>query len=86
MAISDPDAGETINKRQGLTILRDPVEVAVETGGVWLPGSLVIPPRAAGLVVFAHASGSSRAAPRVTIAACLKRTPPRNSPMTAIGR
>ena len=41
----------------------DPVEVAVETGGVWLPGSLVIPPRAAGLVVFAHASGSSRHSP-----------------------
>jgi putative phosphoribosyl transferase len=41
----------------------DPVEVTVETGGVWLPGSLVIPPRAAGLVVFAHASGSSRHSP-----------------------
>jgi putative phosphoribosyl transferase len=38
----------------------DPAEIAVDAGGVRLPGSLVIPGRAPGLVVFAHGSGSSR--------------------------
>ncbi len=42
----------------------DPVEIAVELGGVRLPGSLVIPRRAPGVVVFAHGSGSSRHSPR----------------------
>jgi len=42
----------------------DPAEVAVEAGGVRLSGSLVIPPGADGLVVFAHGSGSSRHSPR----------------------
>jgi putative phosphoribosyl transferase len=36
----------------------------VESDGVTLPGELVIPPRASGVVVFAHGSGSSRRSPR----------------------
>ena len=36
----------------------------MDAGGVRLRGSLVLPPRAAGLVVFAHGSGSSRRSPR----------------------
>jgi putative phosphoribosyl transferase len=39
-------------------------EIAVDVGGVRLIGSLVIPGRIQGLVVFAHGSGSSRHSPR----------------------
>jgi putative phosphoribosyl transferase len=39
-------------------------EVAVETGEVALPGDLEMPPDPAGVVLFAHGSGSSRASPR----------------------
>jgi len=42
----------------------DPAGITVDAGGVRLPGSLVIPPLARGLVVFAHGSGSSRRSPR----------------------
>ena len=42
----------------------DPAEVTVNAGGVRLTGSLVIPPGAGGLVVFAHGSGSGRRSPR----------------------
>ncbi|HYB15504.1 MAG TPA: phosphoribosyltransferase family protein [Streptosporangiaceae bacterium] len=42
----------------------DPAEIAVDVAGVRLAGSLVIPGRARGLVVFAHGSGSSRHSPR----------------------
>jgi putative phosphoribosyl transferase len=42
----------------------DPAAITVEAGGVRLAGSLVIPGRAPGLVVFAHGSGSSRHSPR----------------------
>ena len=42
----------------------DPTEVTVDAGGVPLPGSLVIPPDAGGLVVFVHGSGSGRHSPR----------------------
>jgi putative phosphoribosyl transferase len=38
----------------------DSAEVMLNIAGARLPGSLVIPDRAAGLVVFAHGSGSSR--------------------------
>ena len=52
----------------------DPAEIAADVGGVRLPGSLVIPDRAAGLVVFAHGSGSSRHSPRNQfVAAALNR-------------
>jgi len=39
-------------------------EVTVDAGVVQLSGNLVIPPRAQGLVLFAHGSGSSRLSPR----------------------
>ena len=52
----------------------DPAEIAVDAGGVRLPGSLVISDRAGGLIVFAHGSGSSRHSPRNQfVAAALNR-------------
>ncbi|WP_440073759.1 phosphoribosyltransferase family protein [Streptosporangium sp. OZ121] len=39
-------------------------EVRMEAGGVRLPGRLVVPQNAAGVVVFVHGSGSSRHSPR----------------------
>ncbi|MDT9684204.1 phosphoribosyltransferase family protein [Streptomyces sp. TRM76323] len=41
-----------------------PVAVTVEADGVRLPGTLVLPRGARGVVVFAHGSGSSRHSPR----------------------
>ena len=38
--------------------------VAIPAAGVTLPGDLVVPPDARGIVVFAHGSGSSRQSPR----------------------
>jgi putative phosphoribosyl transferase len=40
------------------------VEAVVTAGATRLPGTLVVPPRARGLVLFAHGSGSSRSSPR----------------------
>jgi putative phosphoribosyl transferase len=52
----------------------DPAEVVLNIAGARLPGSLVIPDRASGLVVFAHGSGSSRHSPRNQfVAAALSR-------------
>jgi len=42
----------------------DPAEVVLNIAGARLSGSLVIPDRSTGLVVFAHGSGSSRHSPR----------------------
>ena len=42
----------------------DPAQVVLTIAGARLPGSLAVPDRAAGLVVFAHGSGSSRHSPR----------------------
>jgi putative phosphoribosyl transferase len=42
----------------------DPAEVVLDIAGARLPGSLAVPDRAGGLVVFAHGSGSSRHSPR----------------------
>jgi len=39
-------------------------EVVVDGGGLGLPGTLTVPAGAAGVVVFAHGSGSSRHSPR----------------------
>lgn len=39
-------------------------DVEVDVGGARLGGHLVVPPRARGLVIFAHGSGSSRHSPR----------------------
>jgi putative phosphoribosyl transferase len=41
-----------------------PVEVRIACGAVTLPGALMIPPGANGVVLFAHGSGSSRHSPR----------------------
>jgi dienelactone hydrolase len=38
--------------------------VEIETGGLRLAGDLLVPERAAGVVLFAHGSGSSRFSPR----------------------
>jgi putative phosphoribosyl transferase len=42
----------------------EPTPVAVRSGRVMLPGDLTIPDNPAGVVVFAHGSGSSRKSPR----------------------
>jgi dienelactone hydrolase len=42
----------------------DVTEVAVEGGGLTLPGTLTVPAGARGVVLFAHGSGSSRHSPR----------------------
>lgn len=39
-------------------------EVAIPVNGASLPGDLVVPARSAGLVIFAHGSGSGRRSPR----------------------
>jgi putative phosphoribosyl transferase len=49
-------------------------DVTIPTDTVALPGELVVPPGAAGVVVFAHGSGSSRRSPRnVAVARALNR-------------
>ena len=66
--VADPVAAGLLG--QAVTYLgpRDPApdsaEVTVDGGSARLPGSLVIPADAGGLVIFAHASGSSRHSPR----------------------
>ncbi|MEW6208598.1 MAG: dienelactone hydrolase family protein [Acidobacteriota bacterium] len=45
-------------------ILQIPREVRIQSGRVRLEGELLIPARAAGIVLFAHGSGSSRHSPR----------------------
>ncbi len=61
--------------RGGQGAAADPRDVTVDAGGVALHGSLVIPDPAAGLVVFAHGSGSGRRSPRNQfVAAALNRT------------
>lgn len=49
----------------------EPAEIAVDLGGARLRGTLAIPDRAAGLVIFAHASASSRHSPRHQSAAAV---------------
>lgn len=41
-----------------------PADVTVNAAGVALEGSIALPEKAAGIVVFAHGSGSSRLSPR----------------------
>jgi putative phosphoribosyl transferase len=50
----------------GMTARSDPrpEPVHIAAGGMRLEGDLVVPPRARGIVVFAHGSGSSRLSPR----------------------
>ena len=50
-------------------------DVRIKSGGVELPGTLTVPASAAGIVVFAHGSGSSRLSPRnVQVAEALQAT------------
>jgi len=56
--------GQALTHAGARSTAPDPAEVTVNAGGVRLTGSLVIPPGAGGLVVFAHGSGSSRRSPR----------------------
>ena len=50
-------------------------DVRIRSGGVELSGSLTVPAAAAGVVVFAHGSGSSRLSPRnVQVAEALQAT------------
>ncbi|HEY5705905.1 MAG TPA: dienelactone hydrolase family protein [Terrimicrobiaceae bacterium] len=42
----------------------NPIETRFPAGHVMLDGSLTLPPRARGMVLFAHGSGSSRLSPR----------------------
>ncbi|MGT2431442.1 hypothetical protein ACU4HD_27380 [Cupriavidus basilensis] len=55
------------------TILRE--EIGIDLSGVVLPGDLVCPPRAAGLVLFAHGSGSSRLSPATAMSLAISTTP-----------
>ena len=43
--------------------------VKIPVGDIELSGELVVPPAAAGVVLFAHGSGSSRFSPRNTYVA-----------------
>ena len=47
-----------------MTVRADEKPVTVRIGSVSLPGDLGVPPRAAGPVIFAHGTGSSRLSPR----------------------
>lgn len=46
------------------SVMVQPVNVLVREGDVRLPGDLLVPSRPAGLVIFAHGSGSGRHSPR----------------------
>jgi len=58
----DPEAGQG-RAATGDLPARD-AEVVIRAGTVELPGHLAVPGQAAGIVVFAHGSGSSRRSPR----------------------
>ena len=66
--VADPEVAGLLGQALAHAATRnaapDPEEVTVNAQGVRLTGSLVIPPGAGGLVVFAHGSGSSRRSPR----------------------
>lgn len=46
------------------TLMPQPVNVVAGDGDIRLPGDVLVPARAAGLVIFAHGSGSGRHSPR----------------------
>jgi putative phosphoribosyl transferase len=53
---------------------REPAEVVIDAGPARLRGILAVPPGAAGIVLFAHGSGSGRNSPRnQSVAAALNR-------------
>lgn len=45
-------------------LMQNPLNIRVEADGYILNGMLILPPKASGIVVFAHGSGSSRFSPR----------------------
>jgi putative phosphoribosyl transferase len=73
---SDQQVTDLLNKAAGTGhAAGDPAEVVISVAGVRLAGTLAVPDQAAGLVVFAHGSGSSRHSPRNQfVAAALNRT------------
>ena len=77
--VSDEEVTALLGKATGLSAKSDcaelePAEIVMDADGVRLPGSLVIPDQALGLVIFAHGSGSSRRSPRNQfVAAALNR-------------
>jgi putative phosphoribosyl transferase len=50
--------------KANVTSAEEPIEVSVGAGEVVLAGTLRVPTRARGIVLFAHGSGSSRQSPR----------------------
>jgi putative phosphoribosyl transferase len=57
-----------------LNVMASILAVTVDTDGVTLPGDLIVPDQARGIVVFAHGTGSSRLSPRnKAVAAGLRR-------------
>jgi putative phosphoribosyl transferase len=60
----------------GLAAAAEEHEVVVDGGGLGLAGTLTVPAGAAGIVLFAHGSGSSRHSPRNrAVAAALQQAP-----------
>jgi len=55
---------EDIDGMTSSTLMTQPVNVVVRNAEIGLSGDLLVPPRAAGLVIFAHGSGSGRHSPR----------------------
>lgn len=63
------DFGQVSNQRvrallDASTRLERSREVVIESKDRWLPGDLVVPETAIGVIIFAHGSGSSRYSPR----------------------
>ena len=57
-----------------MTMQEHEEEVRFQVGGVMLAGTLAMPERALGIVLFAHGSGSSRHSPRnCFVAATLRK-------------
>ncbi|GAA3507628.1 putative phosphoribosyl transferase [Streptosporangium album] len=74
LARAAPPEGEHGESARGSDPPDSTGDVLVEAGGVRLPGQLVIPEKARGVIVFVHGSGSGRHSPRNRqVAATLNR-------------
>lgn len=67
--IDDEEVGEILRTAWGTPettgeVIARELDVSIPTESGWIHGSLVRPPRARGVVLFAHGSGSSRFSPR----------------------
>src|SRR5688572_28829416 len=71
VVLSKPSIRTTRRQRGGLMGRVEPFarDVEIVTAELRLPGHLVVPPGAGGVVVFAHGSGSARHSPRNTFVA-----------------